>query len=86
MQVEHEKVRRWFNNAVSASGGVNPGIFDAVPKTADSGKSNKEGKPTFDREKRRLEQENKLLRELVNLSSQWISAYIAMQSEYRTGN
>ena len=84
LRVEHEKVRRWFNKAVSTSATMNPGIFDSVPKMVNTIKSDKEIKPATDREKRRLEQENKHLRELVNLSTQWISAYIAMQAENRT--
>ena len=84
--VEHQKVRRWFNNAVSNSANMNPGIFDAPINNTSPSKAPGETKTVVDREKRRLEQENKHLRELVNLSTQWITAYIAMQAEYRTGH
>ena len=36
-------------------------------------------------ENKRLQQENKYLKELIHLSTQWISTYIAMQSENHTG-
>ena len=84
--VEHHKVRRWFNNAVSNSANMNPGIFDTPVTNANTSKPANETKTAIDKEKRRLEQENKHLRELVSLSTQWISAYIAMQAEYRTGH
>ena len=83
--VEHHKVRRWFNSAVSNSASMNPGIFDAVSIPPIPTKLAEKSKPENDKEKRRLELENKHLRELVQLSTRWISAYVAMQSEYQTG-
>ncbi|WP_257295849.1 hypothetical protein [Endozoicomonas sp. YOMI1] len=84
--VESQKVRRWFNNAINNSASVNPGIFDVSVSSTPITKPLGGNKTVVDREKRRLEQENKHLRELVHLSTQWISAYIAMQTEHRTGH
>ncbi|WP_422132789.1 hypothetical protein [Endozoicomonas sp. ALD040] len=84
--VESQKVRRWFNNAINKSASVNPGIFGVSVSSTPITKPLGGDKNHIDREKRKLEQENKHLRELVHLSTQWISAYIAMQTEHRTGN
>ncbi|MCW7555926.1 helix-turn-helix domain-containing protein [Endozoicomonas gorgoniicola] len=52
--VEHHKVRRWFNNAVSNSACMNPGIFDIPASNTSSDKTSGEARTTVDKEKRRL--------------------------------
>ena len=84
--VEHHKVRRWFNNAVSNSASMNPGIFDVPANNTNENKVTGSTAANIDKEKYRLEQENRHLRELVRFSTQWISTYIAMQADYRSGH
>lgn len=79
--VEHRKIRRRFYNSISNSASANPGIFDIPVPKKDAGDS----RPVIDKEKRKLEMENKQLGELVHLSTQWISVYIVMQAENHAG-
>ena len=93
--IEVHKIRRWYNNAMNATAEKKPELFDVKvqkveeSETSESPKELNEAEMDMlidkEAENKRLQQENKYLKELIHLSTQWISTYIAMQSENHTG-
>ncbi len=88
--VEVQKVKRWYNNAMNALMNSATELFDdraqaesaAVDEPVSSSAADIE--LNWDAEIRRLRKENERLKKIMNLSSQWISIYIDMQSENQT--
>ncbi len=77
--VEHHKIKRWCKNSSGTHSFSH--LFDAPDMLEEvKTKATPQVPHINDKEKRRLEQENKHLRELVHLSTRWISAYVAMHS------
>lgn len=89
--VEVSKVKRWYNNAINTSMNNTTGLFDdkvgadkvTVDEPVSSSSSGLDSRR--DAENRRLRKENESLKKLINLSTQWISIYIDLQSEGQTG-
>ena len=79
--VEVGKVRNWYKTATKAGMKVSTEMFDN-PVQDDCNFQSESGpcsKVVLEKMKK-LELENKCLRELVSLSTQWISTYMFMQS------
>ncbi|MCL6271473.1 transposase [Sansalvadorimonas sp. 2012CJ34-2] len=80
LDVEHHKVQRWCKNSDDALmfstllDTHKAGIEEPSPTSGGTPKSS-------EKEIKNLQRENRHLRELVQLSTQWISTYVAMQGE-----
>ncbi|WP_461536015.1 hypothetical protein [Spongorhabdus nitratireducens] len=84
--VEHHKVRRWFTSATKATVTSSAGLSgSSQTRKQQSSPRRKKCAVQKDFDKERLLQENRYLKELVHLSSLWISVYAEMQTEYQPG-
>lgn len=87
LKIDVQKVRRWYKNALSDRNSItelfehkNNHSIQSEPEQVTENIYESVTTSECDPEKRRLQQENKCLKELVSISARWISTYISMQS------
>ncbi|WP_257285466.1 hypothetical protein [Endozoicomonas sp. SESOKO1] len=83
--VEIAKVRSWYRNATKDGVTVTLGIFDHPLQEQIAPKEDRASVKGVEEKLKKLEFENRCLRELVSLNTQWISRYMAMQSDVTAG-
>lgn len=83
--VEVAKVRNWCRSATKEGISATPGMFDNPVQEQVAPKEDHPSDKGVEDKLKKLEFENRCLRELVSINTHWISKYMAMQSGGSTG-